>query len=98
MNTIKDFKNDLLNRREVKLVVTAGKNPGLAEAVKMIAEHFKSKEEVIVVKTLKSKFGRDSFLVDAFIYDSAADKTRVEPRKKEKKSADGAAPAEGGKK
>lgn len=98
MKTIKDFKNDLLKRREVKLVVDSDRNPGLENAVKMIAEHFKAKEDVIVVKTLKSKFGRDTFLVDAFIYDSAAEKSRVEPRKKEKKSADGAAPAAGGNK
>ena len=36
MEIIKDFKNDLLKRREVKLVINAGKNPGLAEAAKII--------------------------------------------------------------
>lgn len=99
MNTIKDFKNDLLKRREVKLVVDSDRNPGLENAVKMIAEHFKSKEDVIVVKTLKSKFGRDTFLIDAFIYNSAADKDKFEPKKKEKKKeGEAAQPAAGGNK
>ena len=85
MDTIKDFRNDLLKRREVKLVVTADKNPGFADATKAIADKFKSNEDVIVVRTLKSKFGRDSFLIDAFIYDSVQDKNIFEPKKKEKK-------------
>ena len=86
MNTIKNFRNELLKRNEVKVVVTAEKNPGLANAGKMIAEQFKSKEENVVVKELKSKFGRDSFLIDAFIYDSQEQKNRIEPKKKEKKT------------
>lgn len=92
MNVIKDFRNDLLKRREVKVVITADKNPGMEGATKTMAEHFKACDDCIVIKTLKSKFGRDTFLIDAFIYDSAADKERIEPRKKEKKQAEGAAP------
>jgi ribosomal protein S24E len=85
METIKNFRNDLLKRNEVKVVVTADKNPGLVNAVKMIAEQLKTKEENVVVKELKSKFGRDSFLIDAFVYDSKADREKTEPKKKEKK-------------
>jgi ribosomal protein S24E len=94
MDTIKDFRNDLLKRREVKLVVTADKNPGFADATKAIADKFKSNEDVIVVRTLKSKFGRDSFLIDAFIYDSVQDKNTFEPKKKEKKKEGAAAQPE----
>ncbi len=101
INLIKDFRNDLLKRREVKVVITAEKNPGMADASKTMAEHFKACDDCIVINTLKSKFGRDTFLIDAFVYDSAADKLRVEPKKKEKKAPEGAAapaPAAGGKK
>lgn len=90
MNTIKDFRNDLLKRRELKLVVNAGKNPGFAEALKNVADKFKAKEENIVVREVKSKFGRDTFLIDAYIYDSAEDKANIEPKKKEKKKEGGA--------
>jgi len=85
MKTIKNFRNDLLKRNEVKVVMSAGKNPGLATAAKNIAEHLKTKEENVVVRELKSSFGRDTFLIDAFVYDSVMDKEKIEPRKKEKK-------------
>ncbi len=85
MKVIKDFRNDLLKRREVKLIINADKNPGMAGASKIMSEHFKACEDCIVIKTLKSKFGRDTFLIDAFVYDSVADKQRIEPKKKEKK-------------
>ncbi|MEM4259273.1 MAG: hypothetical protein QXS38_00735 [Candidatus Pacearchaeota archaeon] len=84
---IKDFRNDLLKRREVKLIITADKNPGIQSALKTMSEHFKACEDCIVIKTLKSKFGRNTFLIDAFVYDSAADRGRIEPKKKEKKKA-----------
>jgi ribosomal protein S24E len=85
MKVIKDFKNDLLKRREVKIVMNAEKNPGFANALKMVAEHFKVGENVIAVKELKSKFGRDTFLVDASIYQNVKDKEMIEPKKKVKK-------------
>lgn len=84
MKVIKDLKNDLLNRREVKLVMVSSSNPGNINAIKYVSEHFKAGEEVIAVKEVKSKFGRDSFLIDANIYDSEDDKKRIEPKKKEK--------------
>ena len=97
MNVIKDFRNDLLKRREVKIVINAEKNPGLTNSAKTVADNFKADENLVVVKTLKSKFGRDTFLIEAFIYGSVADKERIEPRKKEKKSEQSAA-SSGGKK
>lgn len=92
MNIIKDLRNDLLKRKEIKIVVDAEKNPGYDNAMKLIAEQFKAKEDVVVVREVKSKFGRNTFLIEAFIYDSIEDKARIEPKKKEKK-AEGASPA-----
>jgi ribosomal protein S24E len=85
MNTIQDLDNRLLQRREIKLAVQMQSNPGFTKAAEVIASHFKSNAENVVVKTIESKFGRDTFLIDAFVYDSLDDKNRVERKKKVKK-------------
>jgi len=90
MSIIKDLKNDLLKRREVKLVVEAEANPGYGKALELVAEKFNANKDNIVVKELKSKFGRHTFLIDAFIYNSITDKETTEPKKKIKKAAPGA--------
>ena len=87
---MKDLQNKLLNRREVQVVMESSSNPGFEGAKKIIGDNFKAKEEMIAVKKVKGKFGRDTFLVDAFIYDSVRDKERIEPKVKVKKSAEGA--------
>ncbi len=86
MNTILDNKNNLLKRREVKLVIESDSNPGYENSKKLIAKQFKTEEENIAVKNVKSKFGRKTFLIDAFIYDSAKDKESMEPKPKVKKA------------
>jgi len=90
MNVISDKKNDLLNRREVKLLTQNTSNPGFDNSVKVISEEFKAKPENIVIKNVKSKFGRDTFLIDAFIYNSVKDKDNIEPKPKVKSAAVGA--------
>ncbi len=86
MNILKDLKNELLNRREIEIVLTAEKNPGMKDAAKNIATHFKVDESTVVVKAVRSRFGRDQFIIEAMIYDSVKDKDRVELKKKEKKA------------
>lgn len=81
-----DNKNSLLKRREVKIIVEAKSNPGFSDAMKMVSEQFKAKEENIVVHNVKGKFGRKTFLIDAFVYDSKEDKERIEPKPKAKKA------------
>jgi len=103
MNVLKDLKNELLKRREVEVVLTADKNPGMKDAARDIAAKFKVDESSVVVKAVRSRFGRDSFVIEAMIYHSIEDKNRIEPKKKEKKKegetgAPAAAPAAGGKK
>lgn len=87
MKILSDEKNALLNRREIKAIVNAGQNPGFENAVKLVSEQFKSPVENIALKTLKSKFGRDTFLINAMIYDSLKAKESFEPKKKVKKGA-----------
>ncbi len=91
MNIIEDNKNSLLKRREIKVVVEHKGNPGFGNALKMVSEQFKAQEENIVVNNVKGKFGRDTFLIGAFIYDSKEDKDKIEPKPKVKKAKEGAA-------
>lgn len=92
MKMIQDMRNELLRRREVKLIVEAERNPGSDFGRKEVASKFKSDENLVVVKKIGSKFGRNTFLIDAFIYDSADMKEKIEQKPKVKKTA--GAPAE----
>jgi len=85
MKTLKDFKNELLNRREVAVEITSDGNPGFTGATKAIVDEFGAKEENIVIKGVEGKFGTDVFLIRAFIYDSAEIKNKIEPRAKVRK-------------
>ena len=85
MKIINDVRNDLLKRREVGFIIEDKSNPGFTSSLKLVSEKFKSEEDRIALKAVKSKFGRDTFLIESFIYDSKEDKERIEPKKKEKK-------------
>lgn len=89
MKIIEDKNNELLNRKEIKIIVEAGKNPSMQEAVKIIADHFKTKDENIVVKGIKGKFGRNTFLISSFIYDTKEAKEKIERKTKGKKKKEG---------
>jgi ribosomal protein S24E len=93
MKVQKDIKNDLMKRREISVVVEAPKNPSFPEALKMIAEHFKSPEEHIMLENVKGKFGRNTFLINASIYESKELKEEAFKRLVKQKKAAAAAPA-----
>lgn len=82
MNIKNDFSNDLLKRREISAIIEAEANPGFDKVKKDIAEHFKTDENLVAVKALRSNFGAYSFLVDAFIYKTEEDKNKIEPKAK----------------
>ena len=90
MNLLKDNRNELLNRREIKTILEFKKNPGYEQAKKVLAEQLNVDENLIAIRELKSKFGRNTFLIDSFIYDSLEHKERFEPKKKKKKVEGGA--------
>ena len=86
MEVKKDIRNDLMGRKEVSVILEYEKNPGFAEAAKLIAEHFKANEENIMVENVKSRFGAKTFLIKASIYDNkeskeAAVKMLTKPKK-----------------
>ncbi len=83
MQILEDKENFLMNRREMRVVVEAEKNPSYEQATNMISQEFKADKENIVIKQVKGKFGRNTFLISAFIYKTKEDKERFEPKKKE---------------
>ncbi len=85
MEIITDFKNNLLNRKEVVFSIDSAKNPGLAKVREDCSKHFNAEADRIAVKKISSNFGSKEFLIEAYIYDSAADKLKVEPKPKPKK-------------
>lgn len=82
----KDFKNGLLKRREIVIEIKHGENPGNEGSRKMIAEQLKADESLIAIKKVEGNFGSDNFVIEAFIYDSAEARDKIEPKKKEKKA------------
>jgi len=85
MKIISEKDNTLLNRKEVKMLVEAEKNPGFADMLKAVAEKYKIDESLINVNKIKGKFGRDTFLINAFLYKTVEEKEK-QNRKKEKKA------------
>lgn len=83
-----EFENPLLKRREVKHAISKNTNPGFVESAKHVAEHFKVTEDLVVVKAVRSGFGKNEFVIEAYIYKDADAKKHVEPvpKKKEAKS------------
>ena len=94
MSVVSNFRNDLLKRKEVEIIVEAGSNPGFEGAKEMIVKEFKANEDGIVVRGVKSEFGKKEFLIDAFIYDSKKDLEKIEPKSKKVESTPESAPAE----
>ncbi len=86
---IEDKNNEVLNRKEVKIIVEAEKNPGLVRAAELISSQFKASKELIAIKKVAGKFGRNTFLIEAFIYKSKEDKEKIEPKKKSKEKQEG---------
>ena len=86
MQILKDIKNDLFKRKEIKIILSSEKTPSYTEVSKLLSEKFNSAEENIVVSKVKGRFGAKSFLIEADIYDSKEAKEKTERKPKEKKA------------
>jgi ribosomal protein S24E len=93
MEIRKDIKNDLMQRREVQVIVDSDKTPSFADASKLFSEQFKSPEENIMVERVGGKFGRNTFLLQASIYASPELKEAAYKRLTKMKKTAAAAPA-----
>lgn len=85
MEILNETKNNLLKRTELQLKVPSKINPGFEQSKKSISEKFKAELDNIAVKRVINNFGTNEFLIEAFIYESLADKERIEPKLKAKK-------------
>ena len=83
-------ENKFFNRKEVKIVLQAAKNPGFDDAAAVVAEQLKAAKDSVFVKKIKGKFGRDTFLISAEIYKSKEDRDKQAEKFKKKPAATGA--------
>ncbi len=95
MEVLQDKDNFLTNRKEIKVVVDSEKNPTYDEAKDIVINEFNADKENVVVKKIKGKFGRDTFLISAFIYKSKEDKEYFEPKSKGNSEGDNAEEGKG---
>ena len=70
MKITKEIKNDLLKRKEISIIIESDKNPTFIEMKKFISEKFSKPEEAIDVYNICGKFGRNTFLIKSYLYDS----------------------------
>lgn len=90
MEIKKEIDNGLLKRKEIIFLIDSDKNPSFSDMKKLISEKFSKPEENIDVYNIKGKFGRKTFLVKAFVYDSkealekAVHKSRKQRREEKK--------------
>jgi ribosomal protein S24E len=70
MQIQKNVRNELLKRQEISIILEADKNPCFSEIAKELASELKKTEDCIFVYNIKGKFGRNSFLVKAYVYDN----------------------------
>ena len=85
METKKDIRNELMKRQEVSVILDSEKNPGFVEMAEKLSSEFKVPAENFDVYNIQGKFGRDTFLVKAYIYDSKEDKLKMLDLRKTKK-------------
>jgi len=84
----------LLHRTELSMEVDYDKNvPSAADSKKIIVSSKKADESLVVIKKIAPVYGQNKAIITASIYDSADALKRVEPPKKEKKTAAAPAPA-----
>jgi len=89
MEILEDNENFLLNRKEVKVVVEANSTPTYDEATNIIAKQFGGSPDTIVIRQVKGRFGRNTFLIEAFVYKTKEDKDKFELKGKKVKEKPG---------
>lgn len=82
MKTLEDKENIFLERREVRIIVESNSNPSYEEAMNIICKNFNSDKDLVVIKGVKGKFGRKTFLISAFIYKDKESREKFERKPK----------------
>ena len=83
----KKEKNPLLEREEIKAILKSNITPSNAQVKEIIASKLNKPAEVIVIKGIYPKFGKQESDVRAFVYNSEEALKKFEPKPKAKKEA-----------
>ena len=84
-----DKENVLLHRKEVTATVTFDKaTPSNADVAKELAAKMSSDVSAVVIKKIAGGFGAHIAAVHAYVYASAEQKAKIEPKMKVKKAAE----------
>src|SRR3989344_4612254 len=82
MNILEDKQNPFLNRRELKFLIEADKNPALSEVAETLSTKLETEKDAIEIKKIKGKFGRNTFLISAFVYTNKEERKKFETKTK----------------
>lgn len=93
MKIISKEKSKLIDRTELLIECphVQKPTPSNSEIKKEIAKELKTKEELIAIKTIKTKYGEGNSLISAFAYDNLEEFKKLEKYEEPKKEE---APAE----
>jgi ribosomal protein S24E len=89
MEIKKEIRNDLLKRTEIKFILESDKNPSYDEVKKLISEQYSKTPECVDILNINGRFGRSTFLIIAYVYDSPDILTKVKNLTRTKKQKDG---------
>ena len=80
---LKQEKNLLLDREEIRIEITSKSTPTKEQAKEAIGKDPK----LTIIKRINNNFGKQQFVVDAVVYNSTEDKDKIEtvPQKTRKK-------------
>lgn len=92
--TVKN-QNALLNRIELQGAISfTGATPAYPQIKQALAAQMKVKEDVVAIKQVLTDFGSTRASFTAYVYETAEQLQKIEPKLKEKKAKAGEAPAE----
>lgn len=86
---IEKKQNPFFAREEVKIIGEFAKNPSFDEATELVAKEVKGDKEKIIVRGIKGKFGRNTFLIKAEIYANKEDRDKQAAKLVKKKKEAG---------
>ncbi len=76
----------LLDREEVYAIVKEKVTPSLTSMQEEIAKKLEKKKELIVIKNVYPRYGKQEASVVAYVYNSEESLKKFEPKNKEKKA------------
>lgn len=87
MKILQDKENNTIGRKELVVELEKESSPNYVEITEMISENLKADKELVIVKKIKSSFGKNIFEIQAFVYKNKESKEKFERKKEKKKEA-----------